>query len=174
MERSMQTLNSALPKELNHRKSFVDSDNVRIGNNIRYWVAKRKQAGFSISYKEIASYCNIHPVSLSRILRGYGTSEATLIAISSHLGIAPGHLIVGVNHIARFPSIDSVCRGSQVTKQHIGFYRLDDLFQDKQNVSRFIGAMDEEGEEWAKLQLWRLREVLRKRREALIDRGYFQ
>ncbi len=163
-----------LPKEIQSRKSFLIRDNIRVADNIRLWCAKKKNAGLKVSYKEIAEQCGIHPASFSRILRGYGTSEQCLIKIADSLEIAPGRLLIGVNDWSRFPNVKPVRGLSRSAQRSLGFTRIDELFLSNSNINRFVGGTDEEGAAWARMQLWMIREYMRKRREAIIEQDSFR
>lgn len=161
-----------IPKELASRKSFVKVDNIKIADNIRLWCAKKRNGGFKISYRQIAKECNIHPNTFSRILRGYGTSEECLIAIAKSLGVLPGKLLLGVNDWSRFPNVKPVRGLSRSAKRSLSFSRVDELFLSNNNISRFFGGAEEEDILWARMQLWKIREYMRKKRERNIESEY--
>ena len=94
-----------IPIEVETRKAYLNSDNIRIGQNIRRWYLRRKKHYPETNLRYVSWAAGIHAGSLSRILRGYGVSEKTLLKIVQAIKVHPGRFLVGIEHWEKYPNV---------------------------------------------------------------------
>jgi transcriptional regulator with XRE-family HTH domain len=157
------------------RKRFLDPDRARIGENIRTWIVRRQHRYPSWTHQEIARKAGIDPSSLSRILRGYGLSEPTLLRIAEALNIHPGHFLVGIDRPEKFPNVPRLGSGR---KRRVGrrvgkpVRNLVTLLNNPQYLSAFVGGLyDQETAVWTRNTLWTIYERTRIQRQLAIEQS---
>src|SRR5689334_9009321 len=76
---------------MNNRR--LSRDNVRIGENLRQAILRAKAKDPRLTNKDIAELAGVHPVTLSRIVSGYGASADMIGRIAAVIGADPNKIL---------------------------------------------------------------------------------
>ena len=117
----------------------INRDNQRIGYNLRGAVLRYLAKNHGIAQKDIAIAAGVHPVTLSRILNGEGTTLETIEKISSVVGANPSRILE---------------KGRKTPKYSPK--TLAEVVSDSRVLRQFVGPTDRTGLEWANQEIGRI------------------
>ena len=128
----------------------MKTDNERIGFNLRGAVLRYMAKNSGVTQKNLAAGIGIHPVTLSRILNGEGTTFETLDKIARAVGADPNRILN---------------KGSKPPKYTAK--TLQEIVSDVRVLRQYIGPTDRTGLEWANKELWHIVNALKDHRMKL-------
>jgi len=114
----------------------MKNDQERIGYNLRGAVLRYCAKNDGVTQKEIAAAAGVHPVTLSRILNGEGTTYETIEKISSVVGANASRIIEKGRKIPKYTAKS-----------------LEDIVSDVRVLRQYVGPTDRIGLEWANKEL---------------------
>lgn len=162
-----------IPIEVETRKAYLNSDNIRIGQNIRRWYLRRKKQYPETNLSYVSWAAGIHPGSISRILRGYGVSEKTLLKIAEAIKVHPGRFLVGIEHWEKYPNVSrykSKSPRNRRTEYGKPIRSIDTLLLSDDYLRTFVGGVyDEDTLNWTRSAIYTIKEVTRKQRELYLE-----
>ena len=128
----------------------MKTDNERIGFNLRAHVLRYMAKNYGVTQRDIAVKAGVHPVTLSRILNGEGTTLETIEKISS---------VVGGN-------ASKIIKKGRKTPKYTA-KNLEEIVSDVRVLRQYVGPTDHIGLELATKHLWHVVTELKKRRMRL-------
>ena len=130
-------------------KATPTREGTRIGENLRKAILRARTKDRSLTNVRIANEAHIHPVYLSKILSGYGASEATITAIATVIGVKPSKILT-----------------KGLRKPLYAVRTIEEVLNNEVVLNQFVGGADPIALDWARARLLNIYEQLRKRREA--------
>lgn len=136
---------------------IMKNDNERIGYNLRGAVLRYCAKNRGVTQKQIALGAGVHPVTLSRILNGEGTSIKTMERIAAVVGADPVRILEKGRRTPKYTARS-----------------LDEVIGDDRILRQFVGETDDRGLQWAGERLRHVVSELEKHRLNLQrDRAYY-
>ena len=122
-------------------------ENVRVGENLRQAILRARARDANLTNKSIAQAAGIHPVHLSRIIGGFGASEATISRLAEVIGADAQKIL------------------SKGTRRPLYSVRcIEDVISDEAILYQFIGGGNQTALDWAKQKLFFIFDQCRKHR----------
>jgi hypothetical protein len=129
----------------------LNRENIRIGENLRQAIMRAKARDAWLTNKYIAEAADIHPVSLSRILKGYGASTGAITRVAAVIGADVEKIL------------------NKGTRKPIYSVRtIEEVINDNAILDQFIGGGDPVALDWTKEQLYNIFAQCSKRRTYLM------
>ena len=128
----------------------MKTENERIGFNLRAKVLRYMAKNTGVIQSDIAIKAGVHPVTLSRILNGEGTTLQTIEKICSVVGGNASRIIE---------------KGRRANKYSIK--TLEDVLNDNRKLSQFIGTTNRQELSYARGEIWAMQSELEKYRRGL-------
>ena len=128
----------------------MKNENERIGYNLREKVLRYCAKNDGVTQRDIAIKAKVHPVTLSRILHGEGTTYETIEKIASVVGANPSKIIE---------------KGKRTPKYTAK--TLEEIVSDVRVLRQYVGPTDRIGLELANKHLWYVVTELKKHRMKL-------
>jgi DNA-binding Xre family transcriptional regulator len=135
----------------------MKTDNKRIGYNLRGAVLRYMAKNYGVRQSDITASAGLHPVSLSRILNGEGTTFETIEKICSVVGGNPSKIIE---------------KGSKTPKYTAK--NLEEIVGDIRVLRQYVGPTNQAGLDWATEKLWNIVITMKNHRQKIQDRQAYR
>jgi transcriptional regulator with XRE-family HTH domain len=117
--------------------------NVQIGFNLRCAMLRAKRKNRRLTHRQVAAMAQIHEVSLSRVLAGFGASVQMITKIAEVIGADPKRILSNGMPKPKYKarSFDELVNNPEKLYQFMGFKDLDALYFTRKKLVEIINAL---------------------------------